>query len=479
MGSEFKRLKRYNVTWITIRALTFAASACMVIVGALLLMKKLHIAEAPALAYGIAAAVGLAVGAVSFWMMRKSDMRLAEKIDHDRQLRERVQTMVEYRDQDSAMLQMQRQDTENRLKQVRMVGVKFYGVVLHSLMLAVAVTVLMVGLVLPTRAVVEPTQPTEPPYVPSQWQISALEELIEHVEESGMDEAAKVPVLEQLRAVREMMDQKVTVPVMRNRVITAAAAVYAASDAANSNDDINSTLKLVSHDIRKELAFAVCSLEQNKPDFNTAMEGMEELLKKAVNLVQLSQISADILAALEKTEWTEEDALYATMAQFARDLQSASEAFTVEKDVKLTYNRIGEAIYGLKTNAALAKEQQLATRTECLYVVDTLCDIFGISNAERPEDPDHPVAKDESQDNNQGPSDGGGGTGEMQFAGDDKVYDYKNDIYVHYGELINDYYADLIADIVDGKISPELAEILQKYFGILYKPVEEGETGTP
>ena len=479
MGSEFKRLKRYNATWITVRALAFAASVFLLIAGVLLMMQKLRIAQVHALWYGLAAVAGLAVGVVVFVLLRKSDMRLAEKLDQDRQLRERVQTMVAYQGEDSAMLHLQREDTENRLKQVRTVGVRFYGVVLHAMMLALALTVFLVGMELPTQAVVEPTQPTEPPYVPSKWQISALEELIEHVEKSGMASDAKQTTLEQLRQVRQTMDQKVTAGAMRNRVITAAATVYEASDASNSNDDINAALRLMGHDIRKTLAYTACALELPKVDFDVAMDEMEGTLKKAVNLTQLGQISADILATLEKTEWTEEDALSAAVVQFARDLQRASNAFTVDKDIKQTYNSIGEAVHGLKTNGALAKEQQLATRTESLYVVDTLCDIFGISNSERPEDPDHPVSKDESQDDVQGPSDGGAGGGEMQYGSDDKVYDQQNNIYDNYGNLINDYYADLIADLVDGKISPEMAEILQKYFGILYKPVEEDESTNP
>lgn len=479
MGSEFRRLKRYNVTWITIRALTFAASVFMVIAGAMLLMKKLHIAEVPMLGYILAAVAGLAVGVVAFLMLRKSDMRLAEKLDKDRNLRERVQTMVAYQGENSAMLHLQREDTENRLKQVRVVGIRFYGVVLHALMVAVALTVLLVGMVMPTQAVVEPTQPTEPPFVPSQWQISAVEDLIEHVENSQMDPAAKEPVLQQLRLVRQTMEQRVSVPAMRTQVILAAALVYEVSDAANSNDDVNAALKMMGHDIRKELAFSTCSLEQQKVDYNAAMENLETTLKKAANLTQLNQMSQDILAGLERINWTEEDMLYAAVAQFARDLQWASEAFTVDKNVKETYNRIGEAVHSLKTNASLAKEQQLTTRTECLYTVDTLCDIFGISNAERPQDVDMPVSKDESQDDVQRPNEGGGGTGNMQYGSDDKVYDHKENIYVQYGDLINEYYADLIADIVDGKISPELAEILQKYFGILYKPVEDENAAQP
>ena len=62
MGSEFKRLRRFNGLWTTIRALTFAVSAFMLLEGIFLLLGKMQILQLGLLGAVISLAAAAAVG---------------------------------------------------------------------------------------------------------------------------------------------------------------------------------------------------------------------------------------------------------------------------------------------------------------------------------------------------------------------------------------------------------------------------------
>ena len=111
MGTQFKRLKQYNATWTVVRALAFGVSAFLLLSGVFLLLDKLRLLQLGAISFVIGAAGGIAVGIAMLLILRKTDLRLAEKIDREQKLRERVQTMVAYQEDDGAVVQLQRQDT--------------------------------------------------------------------------------------------------------------------------------------------------------------------------------------------------------------------------------------------------------------------------------------------------------------------------------------------------------------------------------
>lgn len=478
MGSQFKRLKRYNVTWSTLRALALAAAVALLAAGGLLVVQKLRIMEVQMLHYGIGIAAGVVLGLVSFLLMRRKDLRLAEVIDKEHGLRERVQTMVAYQNEDSAMLQVQREDTENRLRKVKHAGVRAYSVVAHILLLAVAVAVFMTGMSMPTKAVVVPTQPTEPPYVASEWQRATLEELIVHVQEAPINEVAKESMVTRLQALRDALDTRITYSAIKNMAISVMVDAYEVTDRVNSNDDVYKNINAVmQHSLKDSLAYVMGTL--NNAEFDEHMSKIESGLREVQNLSALGSVATDIRGVVSwTTEFDDTDPLYAALALFADELEVAGEYFT-NKDMVGTQNQVGVAVYNLRNNAAMALQLQSATKEECVYVVDTLCVIFAISDSERPQDPDqeHTVETQKPPPELEGSP----GSGEMQYASDDEVYDPDQNTHVHYGELIHDYYAEMLQDARDGKYSDDLADFLMKYFGDLYiseeDRVPEPETG--
>ena len=463
MGKEFKRLKRYNATWRMLRTMILGLSLVFLSLGALLALDKMHVIQADKLHYVVALAVTLVAMAVYALIQRKTDQAIAEKIDKEHHLRERVQTMVEDRDQDTAMLQVQREDTEARLKAVRRFGQKRLTLAAHFVLLLLAFGVFAVGVVLPVQAVPQPTQPTEPPYEASEWQKAALEELIAHVEASDMLATAKEPVVAELWELRDALDTKLTSKNVQLLVVDAIRLAYKVTDEVNSNDEIHDVIqRKVLHDQADELAYALGAIGNKDREGHIAAIGevlaREDMLPSVLGLALMLEDALTSVVGFDAN-----DPLYAATAAFAQELKPAGEA-EAQEDLENAKKYLGVAVNNLKNAANLALTQQDWTKEECVYVVDTLCDIFEIPANMRPADPDETF---DSGNNEKVPEANGGGlgTGQMQYAGNDQIYDYQADQYELYGKLMDERYFPLMRNkLNDGSLPEEMIEFIQNYF---------------
>ena len=474
MGKEFKRLKRYNATWTMLRAIALGAAVMLLAAGIVMLMDKMHMMDGNIVYYVIVAVLGLAVGAVYWVLQRRNDLRLAEKIDAEHHLRERVQTMVEYRDADGAMLQVQREDTERRLQEVRRFGQKKLTLAVHFLLLLVAFAVFAVGVVMPVQAVPQPVKPTEPPFEASEWQKAGLEELIEHVQKSDMIETAKEPVVDKLWELRHALDTKLTTKNVQLLVVEAIRFTYSITDEVNSNDDIHDLIeRKVTHDQADELAYALGAI--NNKDREGDIAAIGEILSREEHLPSLKGLAVMLETALADSVFDESDPLYAAVAKFAAQLHGVSDAESVE-DLDTARSLLGIAVNDLKNEANVALTQQDLTKDECVYVVDQLCKIFEIPNSMRPADPDEVYTLGGNKDYNE--SSGGAGTGEMQYAGKDQIYDHETDSYKAYGELLTERYFPLMrSKLQDGTLPEALVEYIKNYYNELQtgSNLENGE----
>lgn len=474
MSTEFLRLKRKHTVWRVLRSLMVGSSLGMVLTGIMLLIFKLTSTNGRApLCIGLGAAVAFVMVVVTWLLMRRSDLRAAEMIDSQHKLRERVQTMIAFRNEEGAMVQMQRQDTEEKLLAVKSYDIKAGKVVLHVFALLLAFAVCITGVIVPARAEVEPPVYIEPNYDATPWQVASLEALITHVEASNMAEPAKAQTVAELQTLLEALKSTITVSAFKAQVIQTIANVYAYADAVNSNDDIHDVVASVDHDIIDLLAYVVGGL--NNAQFGADVEEVGYQLGQSYNLPTLGALSDSLavqLALIPVTyipdnAYTEEDSLYQAMLILADGLKEVSALVEAEATEEEISNRLGEVIYAFKSEAHIGLERQTATKNECIYVVESLCSIFGITPVECPPDPD-PVYSKKVDDDEFTDVEGAPGSGEMQYAGDEQVFDYKKNEHVSYTELVAEYYAMMLNAQKEGKISQEMAEFILKYFSQLY-----------
>ncbi len=474
MGTEFLRLRRKNALWRFGRSALTGMAVALLLAGGLMIFFKLTSTNGRML---LSAAVGAGAGilaAVIRWLaLRRSDLRAAEQIDSEHDLKERVQTMIAFRDQDSVMLQLQRQDTEEKLKAVSKYGVTIWSQLGHFAMVALAAVVLCCGLILPARAEVEPPVYVEPEYDASAWQIASLEELIVHVQESNMAEPAKGETVAQLQELRKALDGNITVSAFKAQVIEVIGNVYACTDRTNSNDDIHDVVYEIDHEVADDIAYVAGCLDNL--EFGADVEDVGYQLGQEWNLPTIGQLADELAVQLDKipadyipnNSYTEEDTLYRALVKFAQGLQDVAALVEAAAEADAISGRMGEVVHTLKSEANLALEQQTATKQECVYVVESLCDIFAISPSECPPDPD-PTYSKEVDEEDVGDVGGGAGGGDMQYAGDEQVYDYKQDQHVSYTEVVSAYYAAMIQASLEGELSEEMIEFILKYFSQLY-----------
>ena len=469
MGKEFKRLKRYYAGWTLFRSLAVSLSLVLLSAGGVLLASKLHLFEATMIHYALCAAVGAGVGVLYWLLQSKSDQRLAETIDAEHQLHERVQTMVEYKDGDTAMLQVQREDAEQHLKSVRAFGQKKLTLAAHFVLVLVAFAVFAAGVIMPVQAIVEPPVPTEPPYEVTEWQKSAVAELIKHVQKSDMAQVVKDPTVEQLQELMAALDTKMTVSVLRGRVITVMENVYANTDAVNSNDDIYDNIhQHLSHSQAGMLAYALGALKN--ADRDSQIETIRAALEKEEGLATAAALADGLDKALANSAFDKDDPLYAAVATLSAKMRQVSISVG-QADLLTARNTLGAAFGELKVSVNAALEQQELTKEECVYVVDTLCTIFGIAGTERPMDPDGEMYL-QREDDDYVPGQGGYGTGDLQVAGDDEIYDYREHKFTAYGQLLSEYYYKQALQEMEN-MSEEVRQIVEKYFNELYTGNEE------
>ena len=469
MGKEFRRLKRYNVTWSMLRTLMLGLSLALLLLGAILALDKVHVIQADTVHYVLAMVCALVAMGIYAVVQRKSDQRIAEKIDAEHKLRERVQTMVQYQNDESAMLQVQREDTEARLKAVRRFGQKRLTLAAHFVLVLVAFAVFAVGVVMPVQAVPQPTVPTEPPYEVSDWQKGAVQQLIVHVQESNMVDAVKTPTVEDLQNLLKTLDTKLTASALKEKVASVIINVYRNTDDVNSNDDIHAVIiNVCEHNQAADLAYSLGALH------NAERAGQIEVIRVAMEkdkeLATAGDLADQLDEALAMSIYNEEDALYAAVAEFAAGLHAVADALAAE-DADGARQLLGSTFGKLKNSASNALEQQDATKEECLYVVDTLCEIFSLSGKDRPGDPDPEILKQQKEEE-VGSNAGGFSPGGELYAGDDEVYNYREHTYAEYGPLFKEYYHTQALDDMK-EMDESLRELVEKYINeILVKKDE-------
>jgi hypothetical protein len=121
-------------------------------------------------------------------------------------------------------------------------------------------------------------------------------------------------------------------------------------------------------------------------------------------------------------------------------------------------------------------------------VINKLCSLFGITEEDLiTADPDTDIdlrdpsvddtiiddSEGKEPDNNIGS--GGLGTGDVIYGSDAIVFDPDTNTYRPYGEILSEYFAKANEQITDGKVSDEISDAAEEYFGILFGGAEKND----
>lgn len=172
---------------------------------------------------------------------------------------------------------------------------------------------------------------------------------------------------------------------------------------------------------------------------------------------------------MEYVKNSEADAAYMKPQTYSalNDLRSLLQKGVSEASLPVFVNTTVTQINNIKADAnddnkGLTERQKEINEEVCTYTVNTLCEIFGLSVPQDPDDTQDPVEGDDPKDPN-----GSGGTGDVSMGADDKLFDTLQG-YIGYPNVIDDYYSEINKAFKEGVLSEEYYDYLMTYFRYLY-----------
>lgn len=519
MKNNFKKLKSHFLMLAIIKSAICGVAVALIAVSAVFLGFKLSAKILNPVFYVlIALAAFAAVGALTFLILRPTDKSVARVLDKDYDLNERVQTSLEFENDKSVISAMQRDDAEEKLSGLKLKRPSFKKN-WHYLALAVlAAAAIIVSAIIPARTVPAEVLPEDRPYVLTEIQRRTILELIDEVNAaelsdelktgavaplSGLlDENSGLPTAQTVGEMNIMVDDAITVLtgvlegglsyaplsvqmgsagyVYVVRAIRRGAAVYADQplishenfvDFMQKKDDlVDSTVSVNLNQYCEKLTETESGSEAN--------EETSEADSVAALRTKLAEISNGMATVLDRSEFNEQDKLYAALNSFAGDLNEVSlnETANTNKDLKA-------ALQSVIDDSAVTIGEALALQTYRLginrYIDIRLWKAFDMEIKPIPARFTDSYEYDENgslgQDTNPSEGDnqeGGYGEGESKFGSDDKVFDPYTAEYVPYGELMERYYAIAQEYLNTDNLTEEQKVAVREYFQVLYSGLD-------
>lgn len=273
MNESFNRFKRRVWRNVLIKCALASCATAFLAVDAVLLPCLLCSVHLLWVWYVLIALGGLTAGfGIAFLCLRTDDNKIAQLLDSEFALSERVQTAYVYRDAQGDMLQMQRQDADAALCKASVQKLRF-----GNIALAVILTALLVLSVaaLPIIAVYaatpeQPVTPVDPPRDVTDWEWQALDELIDYVKASNKaTEQAKSGMAQALENLRGVLKNGVSQSSLKEFVQAAVTDVRNAVSLANEQDGISDEQKTLNGEEEQYVIarlYEIFGLQQNGSD---------------------------------------------------------------------------------------------------------------------------------------------------------------------------------------------------------------------
>lgn len=484
MNIGFERFKRRLRLGATVKSLLFGLS-CGGAASAVYIVIRKQMAISPDLWLTLAIGCGTAVLAslAAFFILCPSEKKIAKKLDDDLGLEERVQTMLAFREQESHMLSLQREDTNDQLMKASLRAVRYRHPWRHAIAPILAVTLTVAAIMLPVREPAIPEEPEEPDFEMTDFQETAVLDLIEKVKASGMEDIPKgatVAVLEAL--LEELRTAELKAGDMKQTVVGAVVSVNRIVSAANTNDECYTAMNGSDIQMMSELGNAMSLLSgiQAKGAVDRGREALK-VDEVAEPVRQLVKEAERVLQALED-DVVETDAAYVTVSNFAEALR-ALETQLPQYTRGWAQDQLDDIFSKLATSMNRALMQQHTNKEAGDMVVTTLMAVFELSEEDIPAEqrpqnkPQQGGDQDDKEDEEIKDAQGGISDGELLFGSDDMIFDHYTNQQVKYGEVLLDYYKTVSDKTLSGTPSPELEQFINDYFKTLFDGSDKENDG--
>lgn len=476
MNHNFEKIKRKFRRAATLRFALLGIASGAVVAAALVIVQKLISTEPNLLvAMAIGGAIALFVAGGLLLLCYPTEKRIARALDDRAALGEKVQTLVQFKNESSDMLEIQRQDTEELLATIPFKRMRdrhaWRRVILPLLAAVVTVTAVLLPVRTESSAPVGDVPGEEDVWQLTEWHITAVRALIEEVKASNMQQPGRESVVELLEKLLADLEYVTSKAVMKRTVMDCMVRVNAITDGINTYTLMARAMRDGGNAKVKELADAIGT--PSDPLIESKYQALKASLSSDGTSETIRQFAIAISVAIETVGAPAEDALYVSLAEYSEQLVTLSQQMN-----EMDEREMASALSGVFDSAAerigAALQQQGINRQTTDRVLDGLMSIFGISWNELPDElkysnDEEAATKDEQYEEKEDELVGGGkGNGEVIYGSDDAVYDPKQEAHVKYGDVIDEYNGQKVTDMQERPLTDEQKEFIDKYFADLY-----------
>ena len=509
MSNNFIKFKGKLLKIRVMKSLLLGAACGFTAGGVWLMLSRLAVIPFEPITSLLVGGLMLLLGAGVGWLVfRTTDLSLAKKLDADFALHEKAQTMVAYKDSDSEMLLLQRQDAERTLGDISLKSFKDKYFFIYPILAAVGALAVLAAFLVPDMRNYEPPEQVVP-FDLTDMQRAGIEELIGYVNSSEMEEPYRTEISDELGRLLSTLEHTETQPAMQAALAETMAYIMTATYDSSSVTEIANALWDAEDEYTQMLARVINTSSWREPDWGDYAEKYSELRALYEHETKDGEVAAptdDEL--LSELEWKlqnsalkinsslsgsgvpSDDALYSALDAFV-NLEGEDSVPGIKvlgekiktlsytdalSELYRTFDAMTEAIY-----AAISQQKINANVGE--YTMTKLSTMFlvPLPGFERPDfvkNGDAGVSGSDSggkDDKDESQSQGGGvGTG-ATYGSKDLVLDPLTGEYVEYGTLLSKYYAVMSAKLSSGNYTEQQKEAIIKYFDLLYGGIKKDE----
>ena len=524
MQSGFIRFKKRQTRITLINSLIWGLAAGLLAVGALLLISKLSKNSLHVIFYVLVPVVAfVAAMAIAYLFFHQKDKKLAKRLDEEFALNDRVQTMIEFQNEQTDMIRLQREDAEARLNGLTLSKFKWKGLWVCLASLVCAIAVFVSGLVLPQHEVKGNNPPpggSETVFEITNDQKTKLATLIKNVKSSSAEDAVKTAIVTELEALQVQLDEFETPEELYAELVDIIVVIdefvenhntykriYGhlrwesevvsdgeqlsdeesnSSDESNSDEESNSSDEFNSDDESnsdEELkAVEMFAIGIGLNDLNGTVDALKVAFQNEENdknliLRAIGEFVSDLKTRFAKVQESAEDPLVIAIAKLIEDVEQVTLSSGSSKYSQV-FSSIEIALTDSVKPLTTALVQQADNRTVTDNTIEELIYIFQLPAQQIPKWGGESLEGLDNFGSNEENTDESGddffeeGT---KYPSNEQVYDYYTKVICEYGKVfegdVYNYKAAinaLIAEgVANGTISPEMEKMLRSYLDAL------------
>ena len=412
----------------------------------------------------IALAVMLLITGLGYLILRPNKLRIAKRLDKEFKMNEKVQTMVEFENEEGFMIELQRENTLNILSgiSVKSLSMRFSIVLLILLILSCACGV--TAFAIPSHEDIPTVETPEPTYEVDDWTVLAIKNIIEKVKTSTADEKLKTKYISMLETLIVELENNIDKESqMKAYVIDLIDDILLELDKINTNNEVFFVLKDSDNSLVTALAVDINLLDVE--DVRNQIINISALIYGSAEAV--TEFNNDFGAILKASNLDKNDELFKSLYKLAEELYATRNADDVRTAVE---DVIKSNLDGIMSVIELQAENYRIAH----YIEFELNSIFGLNKNESDSSGDevddeqqkNPY-EDEDKDKDENINNSGGlGTGDVLFGSNDQFFDPDKGV-VEYGDVITGYYGEILGKLNEGLLDEDLREYFEYYYNML------------